>query len=279
MAEVTSQMDYAFRGRNRVKGWFSRIDAEMFHAITHTQNQHSLTGSMVEIGLHHGKSFIALCLALKDTEKAYGVDLFENQALNRDLSGKGSRTHVEANLARFGIDLSSVVLDARSSEEVTALDIINSTGRARFFSVDGGHWLAMVENDLLLAERSLMKHGVVALDDFHNPEWPEVSAGYFSWWAKRSAPIVPFAVGLNKLYLCFEEYADFYRGILQESDFLTAFLAKHYLFQGQRVPIYRPWVWPDFSFRQRAVDYLKLVHPDAYVALRRMKRKLRRRGS
>jgi Methyltransferase domain len=278
VAPVTSEMDYALKGRNRVAGWFSRIDAEIFRLITHNQSERSLTGSMVEIGLHHGKSFIALCLALKDTEKAYGVDLFENQALNRDHSGRGSRTHVEANLASFGIDPSRVVLDARSSEEVTALEIIEAAGKARFFSIDGGHWLDIVVNDLLLAEAALMKYGVIALDDFHNPEWPEVSAGYFSWWAKRSSAIVPFAIGFNKLYLCLEEYADLYRGILQESVFLTPFLVKEYLFQGQLIPVYRPWVRADVSFTRRAVLYLKVVHPDVYFGLRRIWRKLGRRG-
>jgi len=274
VAQVTSQMSYARTGRNRVKGWFSRIDAEIFRLLAEAQSQRNLTGSMVEIGLHQGKSFIALCLSLKDTEKAYGVDLFENQALNLDQSGKGSRTHLETNLASFGIDLSRVVLDARSSDAVTALEIINAAGRVRFFSIDGGHWLDIVAKDLLLAEQSLLEYGVIALDDFHSPEWPEVSAGYFAWWTKRGSAIVPFAFGLNKLYLCFEGYADLYRGILQESDFLTAFLAKQCQFQGQQIPIYRPAVSPHVSFRRRAVQYLKLVHPDAYIGLRRIKRVL-----
>ena len=123
------------------------------------------------------------------------MDIFQNQRLNKDLSGKGDRTVFESNLAKFGIGRERVFIDTRSSQQVQPTDILNAVGPVRFFSVDGGHWLEIVQTDLRLAESSLSDHGVIALDDFHRPEWPDVSAGYFAWYASRSRLIVPFPSG------------------------------------------------------------------------------------
>jgi hypothetical protein len=82
-------------------------------------------------------------------------------------------------------------LDKRPSQQVKPDDILTTVGEARLFSIDGGHWAEVVRNDLSIAENSLAEHGVIALDDFHRPEWPEVSAGYFAWHANRGKSIVP----------------------------------------------------------------------------------------
>lgn len=268
--------DYVARDRNQVAGWFSRIDAEIVYAVLSAQKERSLRGSTVEIGLHHGKLFVALCLSLHDTEKAYGVDLFESQALNRDGSGKGDRQVLERNLARFEIDSSKVILDARSSQNVKASDILQAVGAARFFSVDGGHWLEMVQSDLRLAEQCIAEHGVIALDDFHRPEWPDVSAAYLSWAANRSRAIVPFAIGFNKLYLCSEDWLDFYQLSLEKNPVLKHFLAKRYQFQGHMTPVYHALVLPEAPLRARFLDFMRYHNTDLYLRLRALTRKLAR---
>jgi len=202
---------YVVKGRKTVQGWFFRVDAEIFHLLTACQNAHALDGGVAEIGLHHGKSFIALCLSLQLGQRAYGIDLFDSQHLNFDRSGKGDRSIVEQNLVRAGVDLSSVVLDGRPSDQVSAPDILKAVGHVRFFSIDGGHWAGIVRNDLRLAEATLGECGVIALDDFLRAEWPDVSTGYFEWLRERSRPIVPLAIGCNKLYLCEERYRALYR--------------------------------------------------------------------
>jgi hypothetical protein len=183
--------NYVARDNRHIHGWFARIDAEIFRAILLCQVEKRLSGSAVEIGVHHGRSFIALCLGLANGEKAYCIDIFESQMLNKDVSGRGDRVIFAANLANFSVDDGKVVVDARSSQEVETSDIIDAVGPARFFSIDGGHWLEIVQNDLRLAEASLATHGVIALDDFHRAEWPNVSAGYFAWYPSRKKPLVP----------------------------------------------------------------------------------------
>jgi hypothetical protein len=125
-----------------------------------------------------------------------------------------------------------------------------------------------VRNDLSLAEQTLAEHGVIALDDFMRLEWPDVSAGYFSWFERRSKPIVPLAIGFNKLYLCYQSRVPGYQEVLRGSGFLRFFLAKHYNFGGIEIPVYQQFLEPDWPPGRRLVEYVKLIHPDLYVNLK-----------
>jgi Methyltransferase domain len=261
---------YVVSGNSRIAGWFSRIDAEIFHLVTKSQNAEGWEGAVAEIGLHHGKSFVALCLALKDNERAYGIDLFEQQDRNLDQSGKGNRSILESNLALWSVPPASFTLDARSSELVTPEDILGSVGGVRFFSVDGGHWRDIVYNDLLLAERTLLKYGVIAVDDFLRAEWPDVSRAYFDWHRQRSKPLVPFAIGFNKLYLCDEELVGFYGKVLETSSFLRIFFVKRCEFFGRDVPVYQTLPLPEWGIRKRLRWYFKVFQPDTYARLKRL---------
>jgi hypothetical protein len=263
--------EYVVKGRERIRGWFSRTDAEIFQTLCSYQNVNELRGAVAEIGLHHGKSFTALCLSLQRGEKAYGIDLFGAQSRNLDSSGRGNRAIVEGNLAWAGIDATAVVLDGRASSEVAADDILKSVGAVRFFSVDGGHWLDVVRSDLTLAMATLAPHGIIALDDFLRPEWPEVSAGYFAWAAEHATSLVPFALGFNKLYFCRAEWGVPYKELLLRSELLRIFLSKQVYFRGLEIPVYQRFPLPEWDWRTRAREYLKLYHPEFYLRLRALR--------
>ena len=262
-----AQREYVRKGRNAVAGWFFRVDGEIFCSITDYQNENALDGSVAEIGLHHGKSFIAMCLALRGGQKAYGIDVFEQQSLNIDGSGRGDRFAVERNLKEAGVDLSAVVLDGRSSTSVSPGDILGSVGAVRLFSIDGAHQIDVVRNDLLLAEQTLAEHGVIALDDFFRPEWPDVSAAFFAWFAQRTKPIVPFSIGCNKLYLCHQSHVLRYKEVLLKSAFLRIFLSRHYDFCGNEIPVFQEFLDPDWGWKQQVTDYVKRCNPDLYLSL------------
>ena len=260
-----AQREYIRRGMGKVAGWLCRLDAEIFGLVTEHQNRNELHGSVVEIGLHHGKSFIVLCLSLREGQRAYGIDLFEQQSLNLDRSGKGHRNAVERNLQAAGVDRSAVILDARPSTRVSPGDILGSVGAARFFSIDGGHQREVVRSDLSLAEQTLAEHGVIALDDFLRPEWPDVSAGFFAWFEKSSRSTVPFAIGLNKLYLCRQSYLGSYQQLLRSSQFLNHFLVKDYDFCGNAIPVFQRFLQPEWGQMRRLAEHVKFFHPDLYV--------------
>src|ERR1022692_661571 len=97
--------DYIKSGRKHVKGWFGIIDAELFRTLLLSQvNDYHVRGGVAEIGVHHGKSFIALCLAMQKDEKAFCIDIFSEQHLNQDQSGRGDRQMFEENIRRHNVN-------------------------------------------------------------------------------------------------------------------------------------------------------------------------------
>jgi hypothetical protein len=129
-----------------------------------------------------------------------------------------NRNALDGSLAAIaGVNLSTVILDARASTTVSSSDILGSVGAVRFFSIDG----------------------IIALEDFLRPEWPDVSAGYFAWFAERSKTIVPFVIGFDKLYLCEQSHVASYWEVLRNSEFLNFFLTKHYDFCGNEIPVFQ----------------------------------------
>jgi hypothetical protein len=274
---MTSALDKYAAGKSKtIRGWLSRIDAEILRSILTAQNVGGLSGSVAEIGVHHGRGFVLLCLGLLKGDKAYCIDIFDDQHLNKDNSGRGDRAILESNLQRFGIAPEQVRVDPRSSALVQPSDVMSQVGPIRLFSIDGGHWLDIVASDLALAEQVLAEYGVIALDDFHRAEWPEVSAGYFKWFAGRKRPIVPFAIGFKQLYLCQSDRVDFYQAVLAGNDFLTKLQAKTCDFQGITLPVYHRLVRPgESSLTDLLRTYLRVFHPDTFVAAKALLMRVR----
>jgi hypothetical protein len=119
---------YGQSQRKKVDGWLSETDARIFELILKQQSDLGIIGSVAEIGLHHGKSFILLCSFLQPNEKAYGIDIFESQTLNLDSSGRGNKEQLLEHLQRFDCDMSQIILDERLSELVKASEIRLSAG-------------------------------------------------------------------------------------------------------------------------------------------------------
>jgi len=126
-------------------------------------------------------------------ELPVSVSRFEQQELNRDRSGEGSRELFEKNIAGFD----RLRVFAKPSSELTSID---TTTRCRFFHVDGGHRPEDVMSDLATAERALLPDGVVALDDLFNPNWPGVSEGFYRFIAARPEAFTPILIGGNKVF-------------------------------------------------------------------------------
>jgi len=238
MTDQNQQLvDYCHSGRKKVNGWFARNDAELFLALLALQGKMGVAGGMAEIGVHHGKSFIPLCLALGAGEKALCIDIFEEQSHNEDASGQGDRSVFEANLGKFGVDKAKVVIHAGSSFDVTPEIVTQAVGETRFFSVDGGHWHDIVINDLDLAGATLNQGGIIALDDFLAKAWPDVSYGFFDWYRATGGDFAPIAIGTSKLYLARKGMAQAYLDGLMANPAISSRIYKTYDFLGMKVPL------------------------------------------
>jgi len=82
----------------RVDGWFFPVDAYAFGMIDEIQKRESISGNLFEIGVHHGKTAIFLARAAAPGEIVGVCDVFEDQQLNVDHSGSGSRDQFLANM-------------------------------------------------------------------------------------------------------------------------------------------------------------------------------------
>jgi hypothetical protein len=209
---ITSTFNSYFSHIDEVDGWLDKTTAIISNGLMRHQSATGLTGPVCEIGVHHGKYFIALACGLCPNEKGIAIDLFENQEENIDHSGMGDRGMFEKNVARFLYPPSIAVISGNSTK--LSADNISRYGGVRFFSVDGGHTEAITLNDLRLAERSIATGGIVALDDILHQGWTGVISGYVRY-RQEGGKLRAFALVPNKLLLADEasvaSYKDFMR--------------------------------------------------------------------
>lgn len=186
---------------DEVQGWLLRTTAAGMLELLWAQEERGAQGSgLAEVGIHHGKSFLVLTAAAMEQERLFAIDVFEQQELNLDLSGKGDRDVFLENLEWFFPGAAPTVIARSSAELWEVLPDLGMQG-LRFFSVDGGHTRALTVNDLRLADRTLAEDGVCALDDLLNPHWTGVISGLVDF-LRDSRSLVPFALLPNKLMLC-----------------------------------------------------------------------------
>ena len=259
----------------RIPGWLSRVDHEILGTILRMQEDASTPGAIVEIGTHQGKSLLSMLTAQSETTTAYAIDLFGRQEENLDGSGRGDLGRLKANLAAFGIPEDRVVIDPRSSFEVTPEDIVASVGRARLFHIDGGHHFAAVTNDLRLAIGVLEPAGVLAVDDVFRAAWPEVSMAVFGSSALSEAGLRIFAIGFNKTYWCRSEEAEACRAALLADDFLRSSARKTCVIDGSPVLVFKRDPVPEWKLAWMLGYVLELRWPRIYWTGRRSIRRIR----
>lgn len=252
---------YIKKGAKQVEGWLFRSDLEIFREVLDAQQAGGIAGAVVEIGAHHGKSFIPLAMA-NDGKNCYVIDLFGNQGANIDSSGNGDLDVFRGHLRNWGVDPSSVAIDARLSGEVQPDDIMSKVGRARFFHIDGGHHVEAVSGDIALACATILDDGVIAMDDMFRSEWPDVSQAAFQSPDFAKIGFVAFATGYNKTYFCAKHRVDFYQQRLFRSPMLRMLLSKHYHIGDTKMDIYQEQPLEHWRLRDFLKYYVRLYHPD-----------------
>jgi hypothetical protein len=192
---------YAARGHRAVQGWLDGFSARFIRGLALILDRAGSRGGVVEIGVHHGRLFILLHLA-STGQQDLAIDIFGDQELNVDGSGRGDEAVFRRNLRRFGGDPERVQILRKSSLAVAPAEIMDRVGRPLMFSIDGGHTVECAINDLRLADATLAEGGVVILDDLFNEFWPEVAVGAMTFLRDPAARLQPFAISPGKVYLC-----------------------------------------------------------------------------
>jgi hypothetical protein len=207
---------YLDNGFWRVEGYCM---VDVFRAVDLIDSAGKNTqGGVMEIGVHHGKFYMMLNALTSADDQSYAVDVFENQELNIDNSGKGSKDLFVSNLANVDIHQGTNTLVIQGDSTDPKLDLINKIGAGtlRYISIDGGHTPEHTLNDLKLANQLIANEGVVILDDILHHSWLGVMEGAVKF-LQSSPTLIPFAIGHNKLYMCKLSYHEFYYNLFLSS--------------------------------------------------------------
>ncbi len=132
-----------------------------------------------------------------DPESVSTPDLFEDlQHENVSASGQGDRRAFEQNMRAFYPDLKFLHVLTHSSRGLSASDFPSGFS---FCHIDGGHSQEETYNDLRLCQSILLPGGLLALDDYFNPEYPGVCEGAVRFALEQPCGLTPLAIGFNKV--------------------------------------------------------------------------------
>ncbi|MEM6677309.1 MAG: class I SAM-dependent methyltransferase [Pseudomonadota bacterium] len=184
---------------DRLEGWMYPTTGLLMGEVLRWQSAQGVSGGIAEIGVHHGKSFIALGLAAEAHDALIAIDCFEDQAANVDFSGYGDRAAFEANLANW-MPERAVRIETLDSLTLRGQEAAYGLADLRFFSVDGSHTREATLNDLQVADTALGPDGVCALDDLLNHHWLGVITGLFDY-LNGPHGLVPAVLVPNKLFM------------------------------------------------------------------------------
>ncbi len=200
LIRAVAMLRYASR-HDQVEGWLHHHAADAICDLLDYQTRAGISGGLLEIGVHHGRLFVFLALSAQPGEPVIGIDVFEDQHLNLDQSGHGSRVAVEANIANHAGAHSGAVTFVKADSTTLTPSEVNAYARhIRAISIDGCHTAEATESDLRLATAICQEGGIVFLDDIINAHWLGVIEGY-SRYARTENTLVPFCLGENKLFL------------------------------------------------------------------------------
>ena len=226
-------LDNYINNLEKIGGWCNPLTAKAINFIGNTQNSF---GDVVEIGIHHGKSFMPLAATVKEGESAIAIDVFEDQHLNIDNSGKGSREILESNILKYIGKNDNIKIIKADSTTLTKERFINPV---RLMSIDGGHTKAITYSDLRLANDVCdNEDAIVFLDDFLNPDWLGVLSGYIVYSQEYYDSFIPVAFFPNKIVLSRSKSALKYRELLRNA--FSDNLSKCYVpFMDYEIDIYK----------------------------------------
>jgi hypothetical protein len=191
---------YIRKGFKDIEGWYSQTALELISELNTIQISKDIAGSLCEIGVHHGRSFVLLSLLSQPDEMCIGIDLFEEQDENIENSGCGDEDIVLSNLELYECEISRIKLISKNSLNLTSRELLDtSQQKFRLYSLDGGHSTNIVQNDLQLAESVLRDGGIIIVDDYFDEKWPGVSEGTLRHLLLSGSKLIPFAIFDDKI--------------------------------------------------------------------------------
>lgn len=214
---------YEQEGYGAVEGWLQPAVLWALRVVANFHDEMSVSGDICEIGIHHGKFFLALENVARTGEECVAIDLFGDQSKNVDRSGMGDEATFLKHLKAYGRAPARVTIKSADS---TSFEIrryfANRATPIRLFSVDGGHTIQHVMSDMGLADNALSNGGVIFVDDWFNPAFPSVNEG-LARYLDGSTGLAPIVSIGGKLLLSgiswHRRWLNVFKSSLKDADF------------------------------------------------------------
>jgi predicted O-methyltransferase YrrM len=171
-----------------VPGFVMPESLATWHCLLTFQRERGLAAPLMEIGVYYGKSAALLALHSTQKEEIYLVDFSEPIR---------SAYKLLKSIRRDGIK----VFENRSSDRAVWNLASTHPRHFRWIHVDGDHKGQAVQNDLLLANHLLADDGIICVDDFMNPRYPQLTYVVCTFLEQHRAELQMFLCGFNKSYL------------------------------------------------------------------------------
>ncbi|MBM3785295.1 MAG: class I SAM-dependent methyltransferase [Acidobacteria bacterium] len=202
---LISEPDLAFlRGAfPAIEGWCVTEPAWLTVYLMRLQQARFGAAPALEIGVFKGKYLSVLHQGNRGTgEETVGIDTYEWAVL----------ADVERGLRSVLADLNGLRFVKADSTHLTTESLLEhlSGRQAGFISVDDAHTPEPVHADLELCESVLARWGVIAIDDFLNPEAIGVADGAMRYLQNGRTALRPVCLVQNKLFVTREEFAGEY---------------------------------------------------------------------
>jgi Methyltransferase domain len=214
---------YLANGYAEVRGFSSHFSATICGYLLRRQSELGVQGSIAEIGTFEGRFFIAMALALREKEHAYGFDLF-------DWPGSEVLGKLIANANAHGLARDRYTPLALHTGKLTPEDFSRVTGGEplRFIHIDGDHRPEALTQDLALAHASLHPQGLICIDDMLHPAFPFLVVTVHAYLRRNPEMRLMCVidrediVGAPKFLLCHAETVCLY-----DTDLMHTFQAQH----------------------------------------------------
>lgn len=146
-------------------------------------------------------------------DRVPAIDIFDMQQFNLDGAGVGKLDVVKRILIAHGIAEDAVCFVEADSLALMHRDadcLMSEIGQVHFSSIDGCHEVAHTVNGIEFAMPVSANHGIIAVDDYANPNWAGVQEALVRMYLTLDFRFIPLVVTCNKLLLASFSYHSAY---------------------------------------------------------------------
>ena len=188
-----------------IPGWFFPRSSAIWDCLLSLQRDEAIAGNLLEIGVWRGKSALLTAMHARRDELCLFVDPVLHATTESLLQ---ESTDAECQFVRE----MSVALHRSPL-------LVSHARTFRWIHIDGEHSGTMVYEDLKIGCQLLSETGILVVDDFFNPIWPQITKAAFDFSARHDRELALFLCGDNKGYFCRPRHMSIYMTYIRQQMF------------------------------------------------------------